>query len=164
VAVGFPLELMLMDFSQGNFSSQRMALEEARRSFRRWQQFCHRKLCMPWYRWQIARGVASGELPARDDIFKANVQWPGWPYIEPFKEANANRIAVEGLQKSVSECIRARGLEPLEVFDEIAEERKLFKSLGLELVPSKSDKIEPDPDGDIDPKKEKTNPDNSDGG
>lgn len=164
VAVGFPLELMLMDFSQGNFSSQRMALEEARRSFRRWQQFCHRKLCMPWYRWQIARGVASGQLPAREDIFKANVQWPGWPYIEPFKEANANRIAVEGLQKSVSECIRARGLEPLEVFEEIAGERGLFKQLGIEFVSDKTQAIEPEPDGDAEPKNQKTNPENSDGG
>ena len=163
VAVGFPLELMLMDFSQGNFSSQRMALEEARRSFRRWQQFCHRTLCMPWYRWQIARAVASGELPAREDIFSANVQWPGWPYIEPFKEANANRIAVEGLQKSISECIRARGLEPLEVFEEIAQERALFKDLGIELVSAKKEQIETDPDGDMDSKKEKMEQDKPDG-
>jgi lambda family phage portal protein len=160
VAVGFPIELMLMDFSAGNFSSQRMALEEARRSFRRWQQFCHRKLCMPWYRWQIARGVASGELPAREDIFKANVQWPGWPYIEPYKEANANKIAVDGLQKSVSECIRARGLEPLEVFEEIVAERQWFADHGLTLTADE----EHDPSGETDPDKTKPNPENSDGG
>jgi len=168
VAVGFPIELMLMDFSAGNFSSQRMALEEARRSFRRWQQFCHRKLCMPWYRWQIARAVAGGILPARDDIFKANVQWPGWPYIEPYKEANANKIAVEGLQKSVSECIRARGLEPLEVFEEIVAERQWFADHGLTLTVTETPAHEPSgaaaPDAPPEPTPVQTNPENSDGG
>ncbi|MHC4122905.1 MAG: phage portal protein [Planctomycetota bacterium] len=152
VAVGYPIELMLLDFSKGNFSGQRAAMQEARRSFRRWQGFCQKKICQPWYTWQIVRGIASGKLPARPDIYNVSYQWPGWAYVEPYKEANANKVCILTNQKSVSECIRSRGLEPQEVFDEIEAERKLFKEKGIE--PTNVIKAADSPNGNPQPPRE----------
>ena len=131
VAVGFPLELMLLDFSRTNYSSARASLGEGRRMFRMWQRFSGRTLCEPWYRWQIARGIATGELPADGRLFGVRCQWPAWEYIDPYKEAMGNKVALENRTKSISECIRERGGEPSEVFAEIAEDKKTLETLGV---------------------------------
>ena len=134
VAIGYPLELILLDSSQGNFSNYRGAMLIAQKNFRRWQRFFERDWCMPWYRWQIARGIASGELPANPEIFTVGLQWPGWPYIKPLEDAEADEINVRLLKKSVSQCVREMGFEPEEVFEEIADERNLFDKLGISIT------------------------------
>ena len=131
--IGYPLELMLLDFSQTNYSSARAALGEARRSFRNWQRFSQNHICIPWYRWQISRAIASGLLPAKPEIFKVRCQWPAWDYIDPAKEAIGNKIAIRTRTKSISEGIRERGGEPDEVFAEMSAEREKLKSLNIEL-------------------------------
>jgi len=143
-AVGMPLELLLLDFSKTNYSSARAALGEARRSFRVWQKFAAEKICIPWYKWQIARGIATGKLPAKPNIYKARCQWPAWDYIDPQKEAMGNKISIETGVKSISECIRERGGEPDEVFVERAEEKRRMIELGLMTGPRKSKKDQDD--------------------
>ncbi len=133
VGVGLPLELLLLDFSRTNYSSARASLSEARRTFRAWQRFCQVNMALPWYRWQIARGIASGELPADGRLFKARCQWPAWEYIDPVKEAQGNAIAIGTAVKSRSQCIRETGGDPDEVFAEIAAENKKMKELDITL-------------------------------
>jgi len=140
VGVGFPLELMMLDFSKTNYSSARASLGEARRMFKVWQRFAASLICMPWYRWQIARAIASGKLPANPNIFKARCQWPAWQYIDPLKEAKGNMVAIAARAKSISECVRERGAEPDEVFAEIASEQKKLKALGIEFETDPKDK------------------------
>ena len=99
--------------------------------FRTWQRFAEGQLCRPWYRWQIARAIAAGTLPARAELFSIRCQWPAWEYIDPVKEANGNKIAIGTRTKSISQCIRETGGEPAEVFAEIAADRKKLKELGI---------------------------------
>ena len=134
VAVGYPLELIMLDFSKTNYSSARASLGEARRSFRGWQRFSQKTICMPWYAWQIARGIAVGEVPARPEAFKAKCQWPAWEYIDPYKEAMGNQVALKSRTRSISQCIRDIGGEPDEVFAEIATDREKLTALGIPIV------------------------------
>lgn len=136
VGIGMPLELLLLDFSKTNYSSARASLGEGRRMFRAWQKFCQVKFCMPWYRWQIARGIASGELPADPRLFQARVQWPAWEYIDPVKESTGNQISIDGNVKTQSEVIRERGAEPDEVFNERAKEIEKQKDLKIWVEPT----------------------------
>ena len=136
VAVGYPLELIMLDFSRTNYSSARASMGEARRGFRRWQRWLQTNVAIPWYKWQIARGIASGAIPANKNAFKVRCQWPGWNYIDPKKSAEANAIDVAGGRKSNSECIRERGGDPDEVFAEIASDRKKNEVLGNPATPT----------------------------
>ena len=131
VGIGMPLELIMLDFSRTNYSSARASLGEARRMFRVWQKFTQTEICMPWYAWQIARGIALGELPADPRLFLARCQWPAWEYIDPVKEATGNQISMDGNVKSPSEVIREQGREPDETFAEIKADKEKMESLGI---------------------------------
>jgi len=147
VGVGYPLELMLLDYSKTNYSSGRMGLAEAKRMFRNWQKFSGKNICLPWYKWQIGRGIASGELPASPELFNVRLQWPAWEMIDKKKEADGDNIAINNRTKSVSQCIRERGDVPKDVFEEIAKEQEIMAELGIS--PEKSGtfgEIKPDDD------------------
>jgi lambda family phage portal protein len=139
VGIGMPLELIMLDFSRTNYSSARASLGEARRMFRVWQKFAGTEICLPWHTWQITRGIALGELPARPELFNTRIQWPAWEYIEPVKEATGNRISMEDNVKSPSEVIRERGAEPIEVFQEIADDKAKMQELGIFVEPRQTD-------------------------
>ncbi len=134
VGVGLPLELFLKDFSKTNYSSARASLAEARRSFRRWQRIMQDDLCGPWYRWQIARGIASGALPADERCYKMECNWPVWEYLDPEKDARANVMQVGTMTKSPIEVIRERGRNPRQVVKEIAEYKQMCADEGLEYI------------------------------
>lgn len=151
VGIGYPLELLLLDFSKTNYSSARASMGEGRRSFRCWQNVIAVQKAMPWHGWQIGRGIASGELPPRPELFKAHPQWPAWEYIDPKKSAEGNKIAVDLNAKTVSQCIRETGRDPDEVFAERAEEIKKMKELGIDTVtpeptppPAEPEEVEPE--------------------
>lgn len=130
-AVGFPLELTLLDFSKTSWSSGRLGMEEARRTFRFWQRFADVHICNPWYRRQITRGVATGELPADDRLYLHRSNWTKWPYIQPQQAAMANQIQMANRTKSISACIREQGEDPDAVFAEIASDNEKLAKLGV---------------------------------
>ena len=137
-AVGFPLELLLLDFSRTNYSSARAGLMEARRSFRYWQRFADAQIVAPWYAWQISRGIALGDLPPEQSLYNYRSQWPAWGSVDPLKEANANQVQIANAAKSISEVIRERGRDPLDVFDEIAADNAQLEKRGIrtQFVPT----------------------------
>ena len=57
-----------------------------------------------------------------------------WDWIDPLKDTSADRMQQEDLTMSRSERIRKRGRQPTEVFQEIATERELMATLGIESV------------------------------
>ena len=133
VGLGFPLELFLLDFSKSNYSSSKAVLEVTHRSFRGWQRSLCNQFCMPWYRWQIDRGIASRALPPIPNAHKAQCVWPAWAYIDPEKEAKANRITLEDRIESPQQIIRERGRDPDDVVREWSEWQK--KLAAAEVAP-----------------------------
>jgi capsid protein len=130
-AVGMPLELVLLDFSRTSWASGRLAMDEARRTFRFWQKFSDVHICDPWYKRQITRGIATGELPADDRIYKKRTHWATWPYIQPQQAATANQIQIANRTKSISECIREQNRDPETVFNESADDFNTLRELGI---------------------------------
>jgi len=130
-AVGMPLELVLLDFSRTSWASGRLSMDEARRTFRFWQKFSDVHICDPWYKRQITRGIATGELPADDRIYKKRTHWATWPYIQPQQAATANQIQIANRTKSISECIREQNRDPETVFNESADDFNTLRELGI---------------------------------
>lgn len=101
-ALNLPYELVLKDFGRMNYSSARVALLEARRGFEVLQQLLVQKLCQPVLRAVIMDGVVSGVLPmprgflSRPAAFmRAYWQPPAWGWVDPVKEIEASRMAIE---------------------------------------------------------------------
>ncbi len=93
--VGFPLELILLDWSKTNYSSARAALEQAFRMFQCWQRLLKARWHTPIYVWKIQQWIDAGELTVIPDIFKHEWISPSFPWIDQLKEAEAWGIRIE---------------------------------------------------------------------
>ncbi len=87
--VGFPLELILLDWSKTNYSSARAALEQAFRMFNTWQQRLKARWHTPIYRWKLQQWIDEKRIPDKSDIFKHEWIAPSFPWIDQLKEALA---------------------------------------------------------------------------
>lgn len=87
--LGLPLEVILLDYSKTNYTGARAALEQAFRSFVKWQKFFKRRHHTPsyrrWVRWQIEDGL----VPERADIYAHQWDAPEFPWVDQLKEAQA---------------------------------------------------------------------------
>lgn len=116
-ALGLPYELVLKDFSKMNYSSARVALLEARRGFEVLQQLLVEKLCQPVFRAVILDGVINGKLKMprgfmqRPSLFlRAYWQPPAWGWVDPVKEIESSRMAIENsLSTPQAEAARQGG-------------------------------------------------------
>lgn len=113
--LGLPLELVLLEFMKA-FSASRMALEQAKRSFKCHQARVLRQLRFI-YRFAIDIGVRGGDLPDRPDIYRHEWITPGWNYIEPTKDSRADIDLLKAGLTSKTEIKARRGESYLRTLD-----------------------------------------------
>jgi len=130
-ALGYPLELVLLDFSRTTYSSARAALLQAYRVFRCWQQWLIRTVCAPIYRRWIAQGIAAGELTHRDDALQ--VRWfpPQWAWVDPLKEVLALKEAVALGTATLTDEVERQGRTMAEFVAERQGEIGAFATAGI---------------------------------
>ena len=130
-SMGMPLELVLLDFSQTNYSSARAALLQAYRMFRVWQQWTIRNVAQPQYRRWIGQAIASGDLTPNDQA--GRVRWfpPQWGWVDPYKEIIALREAVGLGVKTETEIVEQAGRPMAEHLAERAGEIKAMDAAGI---------------------------------
>lgn len=118
---GVPYELISSNLSEVNFSSARVGLHEFRRrvdTLRR-TLLTARFLDPVWRRW-LAHEALHGRLsPAIAARLEMTAAWPGWPAIDPLKDAQADQIAIAIGVESRQAIIARRGRDPREVDAEI---------------------------------------------
>lgn len=118
---GVPYELISSNLSEVNFSSARVGLHEFRRrvdTLRR-TLLTARFLDPVWRRW-LAHEALHGRLsPAIAARLEMTAAWPGWPAIDPLKDAQADQIAIAIGVESRQAVIARRGRDPREVDAEI---------------------------------------------
>lgn len=129
---GISYEALTGDLSRGNFSSARIGwllMEQEMRSIRRRlliPRFCARSV--GWFLEALelqgvnTRGVWASWTPPRREM------------LDPLKDVKADRDEIAGGLASWSEKVRARGFDPEDLREEIAEERKEFERLGLSFA------------------------------
>lgn len=115
---GVTYEQLTGDYSSSNYSSSRAAALEFRRRVEAFQHHVLvRRFCRPvWRRW-VTLEVLAGRLDlpgffADPEPYLA-ARWiaPGWGWVDPVKEVQAEILAIEAGLKSRTEAVAARGVD-----------------------------------------------------
>jgi lambda family phage portal protein len=137
--LGLPYELVAKDFSESNYSNMRAALLEARRLFRYRQRVLISHLGQPAWDMLIEEMVLRGEvaLPnfyrCREEYTRARWIPCGWQWIDPLKEVQASRLAVEAGLSTHADELAAHGKDVDEVIEENSRVYKVMRERGLPL-------------------------------
>jgi hypothetical protein len=121
--LGMPLELVLLDWSQTNYSSARAALEQAWVGFRAWQSILVEQFLAPVLAWQLERWVTDRKLPAPPEgLAGVKSSWiaPSFPWLDQLKEAQAWASKLDRGMETHARSIKSLGLDP----DQVLEQRE----------------------------------------
>lgn len=134
-AVGLPLELILLDFTRGNFSASRLAIEQAKETFRNLQQSTLGHV-EDVFVWAVMLAVKSGEFGAPSNFDPrrlANAKWlvPGWPYVDPLKDVKADAAAVQLGTMSRQRIAARAGQDWWDIAQELGDEAQELAKRGV---------------------------------
>jgi lambda family phage portal protein len=141
-AVGIPYSLATSDLRRANYSSLRGSIVEYRRKL---EQMQHNiivfQMCAPiWRRWMDTAVLAEAiEIDATEYMEeKREFQRAKWipqrnDWVDPLKDRQAEKLAVEAGFKSRSDVIEAEGSDPEENDKRIAADKAREKALGLDF-------------------------------
>lgn len=118
--IGFPLELMLLDWSNTNYSSARAALLQAYRMLTRWQRMLMRSFHTPVYEWKVKQWVEAGLIRPSDDVLEHDWFPPPFPWIEPLKDAEANALLVDRGYSTYAEVLKGQNRDRVDMIDQRA--------------------------------------------
>lgn len=109
LSLGLPLEILMLDFSQSNYSNARAALLQLQRACRPQQRLFCKRVMSRIYQWRISKAVNNGELALPDSIkdtfWSHNFLPPGWAWVDPEKDLSAKLTALDaGLTSKAQIC------------------------------------------------------------
>lgn len=135
--VGLSYETVSRDMSQVNYSSARQGLLEDEKTYRAQQKYLIQHLLDIIYPLWLQLEVLNGHLNL-PDYFRTPEKYEkhiwitaGWDWIDPVKEANANKTALETNQKTLQEICAEKGKDWRDVLRQRAQEEQMMKDLGL---------------------------------
>lgn len=122
--LGLMYEQLSGDLSQTNYSSTRFGLLEFRRRAEMLQRtLIEGQLLAPlwgrWIAWKALAGDISPDDASAPDYRAVRFVPPGWQWVDPLKEVNAEVRAIEAGLKSRAEVVAGRGRDMSEVDEEI---------------------------------------------
>lgn len=140
-AMGLPYFSVSGDTSKANYSSLRSALLECKRRIEQFQwEVMIFQMCRQVWQWWFNAAVLSnavGALPgyAANPLAYTRVKWitPKWDWVDPLKDAQAEKLQVDAGFKARSDVIEAMGEDPEETDNRIAADHAREKRLGLEF-------------------------------
>ena len=160
-ALGIPYSLATSDLRRANYSSLRGSIVEYRRKL---EQFQHNvmvfQMCAPiWRRW-LDSAVLAQALPIDEGDYllkKVQYQRAKWipqrnDWVDPLKDRQAEKLAVDSGFKSRSDVVEAEGHDPEENDQRIAADKAREAELGLDfpIVSSTRISLNPDPQSQVD--------------
>ena len=124
-ALGLPYEFVLLDFSEGSFSSSRAALLQAYKVFDSWQQWLINSFLQPVWNWRIAKAIKAGELPPApvdkrgvSEWYRVQWQTPEREWVDPQSDVQANTIEIASGVSSITQWARKKGRDAEDVLAE----------------------------------------------
>jgi len=115
--LGLPLELILLDWSQANYSQSRAVLEQAYQTFLDWQDALEDYHYQPLLEWQWPALLKAAGYQRDDEI--PPVEWirPSFPWIDQLKEAQANGIKIDRCLTTHAHVLKEIGLDREQVVE-----------------------------------------------
>jgi len=150
--IGCSYEAISKDYSQSNYSSSRLALLDDRDNYRVIQNWLVDHFLQQIYEDWLEAAVLSGALSSTmfPEFFGqgaaeryCTVRWKlrGWDWIDPFKEVQADKLAVRSGLMSLQDALAKRGVDVEDVFKQRRQELDMQADydLVLETDPSQVD-------------------------
>lgn len=135
--LGVSYNALANDLESVSYSSMRQGALGERENFKELQSWFSAHVCAPIFNAWLEMALLSGalKLPATQRERFANADWRGrrWGWVDPLKDAEANIRAVAAGLKSRRQIIAEAGGDIYDTFEEIAEDEKLAKSLGVKF-------------------------------
>ena len=139
-SLNLPYELLVKDFSKTNYSSARAALLEGRRMFLNWRSWIARKFCQPIWDLVLEEAYLRGLFDApefykyRHEYARAHWIGGGWGWVDPVKEVEASRKAIDYGLSTLAEETAGQGRDWEEVLEQKAEEDKRADELKVRIL------------------------------
>lgn len=122
------------DVSAANYSSMRAGALPEQEHLRVLQMWVVRKICRRVYRAWVQMAQLTGHLPARPEGAYDAVKWqpPGFPWVDPQSDLQANEIAVKNGWKTNAQVCGEMGGDYEENLEQLKAEADLRKQYGIE--------------------------------
>jgi lambda family phage portal protein len=136
-SLGLPYELLIKDFSKTNYSSARAALLEGRRMFINWRSWFAAKFCQPIWDLVLEEAFLRGQFDApkfyENRLEYTRAQWigGGWGWVDPVKEVQASKLAIDYGLSTQAEEVAGQGGDWEEVYEQLKREQDKAAELGL---------------------------------
>jgi lambda family phage portal protein len=136
-SLGVSYNALASDLEGVNYSSMRSGLLIERDQWRICQSLVKETFLQPIFEAWISMALLSGALvlDSRDPSRFTAGQWEarGWQWVDPLKDVQASILGINAGLTSRSECIAEGGGDAEDVFEQLAEEKKLAESFGLDF-------------------------------
>jgi len=142
MALGIPYEILAKDFSKTNYSSARAALLEGRRMFTTWRSWFSRKFCQVIYDLVLEEAFLRGlfDVPEfyryRTEYTRAVWIGGSWGWVDPVKEVEASRKAIDYGLSTLAEEAAGQGRDWEEIMDQQAREYAQADKKGVPIMRS----------------------------
>jgi lambda family phage portal protein len=123
--VCMPLMYVTMDFSGATFMNTRVALQTAQKLWKTEQEHILKPMTHRVWRWWVQQQVAAGRLADHPHSSRIDIYGHRWPYVDPFREAQAERIQLENGTTNRSLLCANRGMNFQEIETSRAAEEQL---------------------------------------
>jgi lambda family phage portal protein len=133
------------DLEGVNFSSIRSGVLEEREQWRTIQSWVSQQLCRPVYRAWLVQALTTQALPLPQRKYEkfTRVDWQprGWAWVDPLKDQQANKLAIDLGVMSRAEVSASRGVDFEDTLAQLKVENELLKTYGItvEQVEPKGD-------------------------
>jgi len=132
-----PLMLITGDFSGATFMNARIAYQEARENWKDEQNLVLKPFIRRVWLWKVAKWIERGDLTARDDWKRHEIWCKRWPYVNPYQEADADKLQLANGTMTRTEICARQGRDFRDVTDERAKEEEYLQTKKVVLVPDK---------------------------
>ena len=121
-----PLMLIMLDFSGATFMNARIAYQQAQKHWKRQQAWIIRPYVSRVWKWFVERMMADGKLDQKPDALAHKVQLNRWPYVDPYKEAMANKTELANKTTTRRQILAAKGVDYDDHKEQVDKEKEDF--------------------------------------